>query len=58
MVPKFVDPNMTFLPSLMNIKISCDSSSIFLFTKLSIYNCIQLQKFGRYAQYLANTRSG
>jgi hypothetical protein len=48
---------MTFVPSLMNIKISCDSSSIVPFTKLSIYNCTQLPKFGRYAHYLADTRS-
>lgn len=57
MVPKFVDPNMTFVPSLMNIKKIYDSSSIVPFIELSIYNCTQLPKFGRYAHYLANTRS-
>jgi hypothetical protein len=55
MVPKFVDLNMTFVPSLMSITISCDSSSIVPFTKLSIYNCTQLQR--SYAHYLANIMS-
>lgn len=34
MVPKFVDPNMTFVPSLMNIKKIYDSSSIVPFIEI------------------------